>query len=250
MIIYHCVPKAARRFIATHMLRALPALRVREYYEPMQLDTPQMGKAELSLLFEPADEPIQRFDHRRMQGFDFCFGVFSTRRFRKEPGDYSFTFLRHPLDRFYSGYYYGHHHIANGTEAVKDGSRSVRYRERFPEMVEFLGLDLKTYVARFIEGNGRIRFNRGGTVFGPIDEIFFYPTNLEAHDFVGIVEHMPRSLGILNDHLGTAIADGERINKGPVDKRERIGEAELTRLFAKDIETFHRYEERLLKGRW
>jgi hypothetical protein len=250
VIIYHCVPKAARRFLATHMMRAFPAARVREIYEPMQLDTPQTNKAELSLLFDPADEPIQRFDHSRLQGFDFCFGAFSTRRFHKEPGDYSFTFLRHPVERFYSAYYYAHHHITNGTEAIRDGSRTVRYRQRFPEMVELFGLDLERYVERFIEGNGRIRFNRGGTIFGPIDEIFHYPTNLDVHDFVGIVEHMPQSLGILNDHLGTAIADGERLNKGPVVKRERIGEGELTRLFARDIETFHQYESRLVEGRW
>ncbi len=250
MILYHCVPKAARRFIVGKMLRAFPAMRSREHYEPMQLETPQTNRTELSLLFDPPDEPIQRFDYQRLRGVDFCFGVFSTRRFRKQPGDYSFTFLRHPLDRFYSGYHHAHHHLANRTEASQDGSRAVRYRERFPEMVELFSGDLRTYVSRFVESEGRIRFNRGGTVFGPIDELFFFPTNLEMHDFVGIVEHMPRSLAILNDHLGSDIADDGRINQGPVQKPERIGEVELTRLFARDIETFNRYERRLIEGRW
>ena len=62
MILYHCVPKAARRFIVGKMLRAFPAMRSREHYEPMQLETPQTNRAELSLLFDPPDEPIQRFD--------------------------------------------------------------------------------------------------------------------------------------------------------------------------------------------
>jgi hypothetical protein len=241
------VPKAARRFIVKKLLREWPNKNVWEYYEPMELETEQTNPAELPILFDPTREKIRRFDYVQLRAIDFCFGVFSADRFRKEPGDYSFTFIRDPIDKFYSGYYHAYHHLMTGTEVAQDGSRRVRYRERYPEMVELFSGSLESYVDRFVAAKGRIRFNRNGMVYGPIDELFFFPKNLAEHDFVGIVERMPESLAILNRHVGVNLVDDGRINEGPPIPRKRYGEKALKKLFAADIDAYHHYRENLPK---
>jgi hypothetical protein len=246
VILYHCVPKAARRFVVKKLLRAFPGWTTLEYYEPMTLETPQANPDELPILFDPSREILRRFDYPHLRAIDFCYGVFSTDRFRKKAGDYSFTFLRHPIDRFYSGYHHAHHHLTAGTEARQDGSGQVLYRRRYPEMVDLFSGTLESYVDRFVAAKGRFRFNRKGTIYGPIDELFFSPTNLAEHDFIGIVEHMPESLAILNRDLGARLRDDGRINEGPPVSKSRYGEAELARVFAGDIDTFECYRAALL----
>jgi hypothetical protein len=245
MLIYHCVPKAARRFIIKKLLAERPSMYSHEYYEPMQLFSEQQNPNELSILFDPSREKLRRFDFKLLKNIDFCFGVFSADKYRREPEDYSFTFIRHPVERFYSGYYHAHNHLMKGTEKSQDGSRMVQYRERYPEMVELFSLDLKTYVKRFLDCEGKIRFDRNGTIFGPIDEIFFLPTNLHEHDFVGVVEMMDESLEILNKHLGTKIKNDGKINEGPPHPSKRYGVKELTKFFADDIKTFNDYKAKI-----
>jgi hypothetical protein len=246
VILYHCVPKAARRFVVKKLLRAFPQWVSWEYYEPMTIESGEQSPGELPLLFHPPGEKLVRFDYANLRSIDFSFGVFASERFRKEPGDYSFTFLRNPIDRFYSGYYHAHHYLTTGTEASQDGSRRVRYRERYPEMVELFSGTLESYVDRFVEGKGRFRFHRNGVVFGPIDELFFFPKTLEQHDFVGIAEHMPESLAILNRALGAKLRDDGRINEGPPVPRSRYGEKKLAKIFAGDLAVFKRYRAALL----
>jgi hypothetical protein len=109
-------------------------------------------------------------------------------------------------------------------------------------------LSLINHVDTFINANGKILFDRKGTVYGPIAELFFFPKNLEQHDFVGVMEHMPQSLAILNRDLGTKIVDDGKINENPTTPAKRYGESKLARIFAEDIESFLRYEARLLKS--
>jgi hypothetical protein len=245
MILYHCVPKAARRFVVKKLLRAFPHWNTLEYYEPMTIESGAQDPGELPLLFDPPGEKLRRFDYPNLCGIDFCYGVFATERYRREPGDFSFTFLRNPIDRFYSGYYHAHHYLTTGTETSQDGSGQVRYRQRYPEMVELFSGSLQNYVERFVAGKGRFRFRRNGVVFGPIDELFFFPKNLEAHDFIGIAEDMPKSLAILNRRIGSKLVDDGRINEGPPVPRERYGEKQLAKVLAADIESFHEYRAKL-----
>ncbi|HVG34086.1 MAG TPA: sulfotransferase family 2 domain-containing protein [Pyrinomonadaceae bacterium] len=245
MLIYHCVPKAARRFIIKKLLAEFPRMYSYEYYEPMRIFAGRQNPDELGILFDPAQEMLRRFDFKRLKSIDFSFGVFSADRYRRERDDFSFTFIRHPVERFYSGYYHAHNHLMKRTEKSQDGSRMVRYRERFPEMVELFCSDLKTYVRRFLDSGGKIRFDRPGTVYGPIDEIFFLPKNLHEHDFVGVVELMDESLEILNRRLGTKIKNDGRVNEGPARPAKRYGVKALTEFFAEDIEKFNAYKAKI-----
>lgn len=246
MIIYHCVPKAARRFLIKKLRIEFPRMYFHEHYEPMELFVEQTNPGELSILFDRSLPRIYRIDPARLKRIDIFFGVFAGKKVWKKKGDFSFTFIRHPVDRFYSSYYYGHHYLSTGTEKLRDRSGRVRYRERYPEMVDFFCQDIKSFVETFLKSQGKIRFNRNGTSYGPIDEIFFLPNNLDQHDFVGVVELMSESLGILNHHLGTSIQNDERVNEGPVSSRSRYGEEELMKFFAADIEVFDRYKAKIV----
>ncbi|CAN5718789.1 hypothetical protein BH11PSE6_BH11PSE6_26760 [soil metagenome] len=244
MIVFHSLPKAARRFLTAKLLAELRRLRAKQYYEPMQLLTVQ-PPGQLPILFEPAGEPLCRFDLAHLRKIDFSFGVFAAERFQHVAGDYSFTFIRHPVDRFYSAYYYGNHHLTCPPTQSGVGTGRVRYRERYPEMVALFSQDLAGFVRQFLDCDGQIRFDRDGTIYGPIDEIFYLPKNLGQHDMVGVVESMDQSLDLLNAGLGTRIANDRRINQGPARPARPWGRAALTRFFADDIATFERYRAKL-----
>lgn len=246
MIIYHCVPKAARRFLIKKLQIEFPDLYFYELYEPMQLYTKQTNPDELSILFHPSLRRIYRIDPLLLKRIDVFSGLFTAKMFWKKKEDFSFTFVRHPVDRFYSAYYYIHHHLTNGTEISRDGSGRVHYRERYPEMVDFFCQDIKAFVKAFLNSQGKIRFYRNGTIYGPIDESFYLPNNLDQHDFVGVVELMSESLEILNDYLGTSIQNDERVNENPSRFRVRYGEEELMKFFAADIEVFESYKAKIV----
>ena len=249
MIIYHCVPKAARRFLLKKLRIEFPRKYLYEHYEPMDLYAEQTNPDELSVLFDRSMRKIYRIDPLRRRRIDIFSGLFTAKKFWKKKDDFSFTFIRHPVDRFYSGYYYAHHYLSTGTEKSRDGSGRVRYRERYPEMVDFFCQDIESFVKTFLNSQGKIRFNRNGTSYGPINEIFFLPSNLDQHDFVGVVETMSESLEILNCHLGTNIQNDERVNENPSSSRSRYGEEELMKFFAADIEVFERYKAKLVSWR-
>jgi hypothetical protein len=246
MVIYHCVPKAARRFLIQKLQKEFPFLYFYELYEPMQLYTEQTDLNELSILFHPSLQRIYRIDPLLLKRIDVFSGLFPAKLFWKKKGDFSFTFIRHPVDRFYSAYYYINHYLTNGTEKKRDLSGRVHYRERYPEMVDFFCQDIKNFVKTFLDCQGKICFDRNGTKYGPIDESFFLPNNLDKHDFVGVVELLTESLEILNDHLGTSIQNDERVNENPARLRIRYGEEELMKFFAADIETFERYKDKIV----
>jgi hypothetical protein len=237
MIIYQSVPKAARRFITAKLLTAFPRAHVREYYETMQLYTEQSPE-NLSVLFEPGTTELERFDRRNLRRNDICFGVFPSAWLRPQPGDFTFTFIRHPVDRFFSGYHHASRNLLAGTEVARPGSTRVRYRQRYPEMVALFSNGLENYVRTFLDSGGNIRFNRNGMIYGPIPELFYLPPTVGTLDFVGIVEDMPTSLARLNSHLGTNITNGTPINAAPDPNYPRWGEAALTRFLAADIATF------------
>jgi hypothetical protein len=206
---------------------------------------PNARPGELPVLFDPDQAPIGQFDLRRLKGCDFCFGVFASSRLEKRPGDFLFTFIRHPIDRFFSGYHYAHRHLVDGTEMTKDASGSVVYRKRFPEMVRLFSGGVEQYVRTFLDAGGQIRFDRDGLVYGPIEELFQLPARLDRFDFVGVVERMGPSLALLNRRLNLNLVDGGRVNAGPPGPRLRWGEAELGRFFAEEIELFERYKRQI-----
>lgn len=243
MIIFHSLPKAARRFLTVKLLGDLRRRHARQYYEPMQLLTPERP-GRLPILFEPRGEKLRRFELERLRKIDISFGVFGADRLDRQDGDYLFTFIRHPVQRFYSTYYYGRHHLAEGGQS-DIGNGRVRYRERYPEMVDLFRLDLKAFVGRFLDCDGQIRFDRDGTLFGPIDEMFFLPRQLDRYDLVGVVEMMDQSLDRLNAGLGTRIANDRRVNTGPGRPARPYGAADLTRFFAGDIALFEQYRAAL-----
>lgn len=245
MIIYHCVPKAARRFLLKKLRMEFPRKYIYDHYEPMDLYAEQTNPDELSVLFDPSMRKIYRIDPLRRKRIDIFNGLFTAKKFWKKKGDFSFTFIRHPVDRFYSAYYYTHYHLSRGSEKSRDGSGRVRYRERYPEMVDFICQDIKGFVKTFLDNQGKIRFDRCGTSYGPINEMFFLPDNLDQHDFVGVVEIMSESLKILNRHLGTNIQNDERVNENPSSTRSRYGEEELMKFYAADIEVFERYKAKI-----
>lgn len=247
MIIYQCVPKAARRFIVKKMLAARNWGRVKEYYEPMRIYKPRTEPIadELPVIFDTEQRPIGEFDPYRLKGYDFCYGVFSSSRRQKRPQDFLFTFIRHPIDRFFSGYYHAHRHLIEGTEMMQDASRSVIYRKRYPEMVRLFQGSVENYVRTFLDAGGQIRFERNGLVYGPIEELFQFPPDLDQFDFIGVVERMAPSLAHLNQRLGLKLVDDGPINSGPTGPRPRWGEAELQRFFAREIEIFDFYKSRL-----
>lgn len=238
MIVFHSLPKAARRFLTMKLLGAFRRRYARQYYEPMQLFTAQ-PPGRLPILFEPPGKKLCRFDLQRLRKVDISFGVFGAEKLEREEGDYLFTFIRHPVDRFYSTYYYGRHHLVEGQSDV--GTGIVRYRDRYPEMVELFSLDIKGFVRRFLDCGGQIRFDHDGGAFGPIDEMFFLPKDLDRYDMVGVVEAMDRSLDLLNAGLGTCIANDRKINAGPPRPASPHGVEELTRFFAEDIALFERH---------
>jgi hypothetical protein len=87
LIIYQCVPQAARRFLVRKMLAARNWGRVKGYYEPMRVYVlrPEPRPGELPLLFDPDQVRIGQFDRRRLQGYDFCFGGAPRLAWRSSP---------------------------------------------------------------------------------------------------------------------------------------------------------------------
>jgi hypothetical protein len=98
---------------------------------------------------------------------------------------------------------------------------------------------------RFLDCGGDLRFDRGGTIYGPIEESFFLPRNLVDHDVVGIMELMDETLVVLNRALRIGMRNEGMVNRNPAADRQRYGEAELKRLFETDTETYHRHRDRL-----
>jgi hypothetical protein len=248
MLIFHSLPRAARRMVTRQLLAQLRGLKRFQYYEPMRLYTPQPKEQRYRILFDEADGKLFRVDPYHLRNIELCFGVFSARKFDKRSGDFSFTVLRKPIDRFYSIYYYANYRLTHGTVDPEAANLS-HYKLRYPEMAELLSKDVKTFVRRFLDCGGDLRFDRNDTIYGPIEESFFVPRNLADHDVVGITELMDDTLGVLNRALGTDMRNEGITNRNPVTERPRYGEAELERLFEADTETYHHYRDRLLATR-
>jgi hypothetical protein len=133
----------------------------------------------------------------------------------------------------------------DGTEATADGSRSVLYRKRYPEMVRLFTGGVEHYVRSYLDSGGQIRFDRDGLVCGPIEELFQFPAHLDRFDFVGVVERMGPSLALLNRWLNLKLVDDGPINAGPPGPQPRWGVAELEHFFAQEIEMFENQKRRI-----
>ena len=244
MLIFHSLPRAARRMLTRQLIGQMRERSRFQYYEPMHLFTPQPEDQRYRILFDEHERKLFRVDPYHLRNIELSFGVFSARKFAKRPGDFSFTVLRKPLDRFYSVYYYANYRLTRGTHDPEAANISG-YRQRYPEMADLLCQDVKTFVRRFLDCGGDLRFDRGGTIYGPIEESFFLPRNLADHDVVGIMELMDETLAVLNRALRIGMRNEGLVNRNPVADRQPYGAAELERLFEADTETYHRYRDRL-----
>jgi hypothetical protein len=240
MIIFHSLPRAARTTLTHMLLAALPRLKRYQYYEPMRVLSGAPRAGELPINFEAAG-PLYRVDPYRLRDIELSFGFFSEQKIDKRPGDFLFTFLRHPVDRFYSVYFYAHWRVNNPRPGF-DLPR-VEYRRRYPEAAALLELDQKAFVDHFLESRGELIFHREGLTYRLIEEAFFMQKQLERYDFVGIMERMEDSLAILSRQLGVTLVIGERLNAGPPPEK-RYRERDIRRLYAEEIE---RYESRVAR---
>lgn len=237
MLIFHSLPRAARTTLTTMFVAALPRLKRYQYYEPMRVLAGSPREGELPILFD-GDGPLHRIDPYRLRPVEFSFGFFSERKIEKRPGDFLFTFLRHPVDRFYSGYFYAHWRVNNPRPGLT--LPRVEYRRRFPEAAALLELDQKSFVDHFLETRGELVFHRDGLSYRLIEEAFFMPKTLERYDFVGIMEKMDDSLRILSRHLGVPLSAGPRLNAGPAPE-PRYREADIRRLYEEEIERYETF---------
>lgn len=244
MIIFHSLPRAARTTLSTMLVSALRRLKRYQVYEPMRVLSGAPAPGELPINFEPPGA-LYRVDPWKLRNIEFIFGFFSGEKIEKRPGDIVFTFLRHPVDRFYSAYFYTHHRVSNPRPDSRFGVPLVDYRRRYPEAAALLNLDQKSFVDHFLETRGELVFHRAnGLSYRLIEEAFFLPRNLERYDFIGIMEKMDESLAQLSEVLGVPLQIGPRLNAGPPPE-PRYREEEIRELYAEEIEIYEGWVEGL-----
>jgi hypothetical protein len=111
MLIFHSLPRAARRMLTRQLIGEMRGKNRFQYYEPMHLFTPQPADQRYRILFDESERKLFRVDPYHLRNIELCFGVFSAQKISKRPGDFSFTVLRDPLDRLYSVYYYANYRM-------------------------------------------------------------------------------------------------------------------------------------------
>jgi hypothetical protein len=244
MIIFHSLPRAARTTLSAMFVEALRDRKRYQVYEPMRILSGAPAAGELPIQFEPI-APLPRVDPWKLRNIEFVFGFFSERKIEKRDGDFLFTFLRHPVDRFYSGYFYAHFRVNNPRPDSRFGLPKVDYRRRFPEAAALLDLDQKTFVDHFLDRRGELVFHRGEHLsYRLIEEAFFLPKQLDRYDFIGIMEKMDESLALLGERLGVPLRLGPRLNAGPPPE-PRCREDDIRALYADEIEIYEHYSSAL-----
>ena len=150
--------------------------------------------------------------------YHVCGGQFA-RVYRREPGDFAFTFLRNRVDMIYSNFAYMKARVERGDEPRDWSAAQVnRFRGTINEHVDEL-----------------LRLQ-------PADQE--YPPDLALYDFVGITEEMDRSLRVFNSITGTSLRNTGVVNSATCEKNHRRDE--LERWLAPQMELFHCARARLV----
>ena len=100
MLIFHSLPRAARRMLTRQLIGQMRGRNRFQYYEPMHLFTPQPKDQPYRILFDESERKLFRVDPYHLRNIELCFGVFSARKSATRSGDFSFTVLRIGSTRF------------------------------------------------------------------------------------------------------------------------------------------------------
>lgn len=153
---------------------------------------------------------------------DFLSSHFLFADYDPAPGDVYFTWLRDPIDMFFSGYHYWRmaHVEVVGFEFSAPMVEFMRGVARHPSA--------RDYVDAVLDERPRHVFPRG---------LFTLPW--ERFHFIGRTDRMADSIAVFNDRFGTSLEPLKKnsTGRGPVKYRR----GELEQFFAPELEAFNAY---------
>jgi hypothetical protein len=136
-----------------------------------------------------------------LQPIDFVYGVFDGSMIIKQPEDFVFTIVSHPVKHVYDVFAY----LAFLNRSTRGMARQIEGVLFFEDIVS---AGLQRFVDRVIEGDRTITI--AGVDFDMIRELCWFNTSV-AYDLVGVEGHLPSFLEELSDRIGKPVVATRRL---------------------------------------
>ena len=144
---------------------------------------------------------VSHVSEQELVPIDFIYGVFDGGMIVKQPDDFVFTIISHPVKHVYDVFAYLSFLDRTTTGAERQSEGVVLFEE-------IVSAGLHRFVDRVIEGNRAITVDK--IDFEMIWELCRFNTSV-AYDLVGVEGHLPFFLAELSSRIGKAVVGTPRL---------------------------------------